>query len=161
MPPHAHPVSLVLSVNNNLRLGGCIFCVFGALELSFQLVQVFKPRQDNLFASLFNLASKEDLVENSIYFVKVENKIKLTHVSEESVEHLNEEVNCLEVGEFVVVGVDAGAEEEAGVAAVDDLIISELDKIGLVLLIAGGDEAVDFAFELDLLVVAVGSVPLG
>ncbi len=43
----------------------------------------------------------------------------------------------LEVGELVVVGVDAGAEEEAGVAPVDDLVVAELDKVGLVLLVAG------------------------
>lgn len=67
----------------------------------------------------------------------------------------------LEVGELVVVCVDAGAEEEAGVAAVDDLVVAELDKVGLVLLVARGDEAVDLALELDLFVVAVGGVPLG
>lgn len=67
----------------------------------------------------------------------------------------------LEKGELVVVCVDAGAEEEAGVAAVDDLVVAELDKVGLVLLVARGDEAVDFALELDLFVVAVGGVPFG
>lgn len=67
----------------------------------------------------------------------------------------------LKEGKLVVVCVDAGAEEEAGVAAVDDLVIAELDKVGLVLLVARGDKAVDFALELDLFVVAVGGVPLG
>ena len=66
----------------------------------------------------------------------------------------------LEVGELVIVCVDAGAEEEARVAAVDDLVVAELDKVGLVLLVAGGHEAVDFALELDLFVVAIGGVPL-
>lgn len=67
----------------------------------------------------------------------------------------------LEVSELVVVCVDAGAEEEAGVAAVDNLVVAEFDKVGLVLLVAGGDEAVNFALELDLLVVAIGGVPFG
>lgn len=48
-----------------------------------------------------------------------------------------------EVGELVVLGVDADAEEEAGVAAVDDAVVAELDEVGLVLLVARGDEAVD------------------
>lgn len=49
----------------------------------------------------------------------------------------------LEVRELVVVGVDAHAEEEARVAPVDDLEGAELDKVGLVLLVPGRDEAVD------------------
>lgn len=49
----------------------------------------------------------------------------------------------LEVRQLVVVGVDASAEEEARVAAVDDLVGAELDEVGLVLLVAGGYEAVD------------------
>ncbi len=52
-------------------------------------------------------------------------------------------MNRLQVGELVVVGVYAGAEEEAGVPAVYDLVVAELDKVGLVILVAGGDEAVD------------------
>lgn len=66
-----------------------------------------------------------------------------------------------EVGELVVVGVNAGAEEEAGVATVDDLVVAELDEVGLVFLVARRDQAVHLALELDLLVVAVGRVPLG
>lgn len=49
----------------------------------------------------------------------------------------------LEVRKLVVVGVDAGAEEEPRVTAVDNLVGAELDEIGLVLLVAGGYEAVD------------------
>ncbi len=49
----------------------------------------------------------------------------------------------LEIRELVIVGVDADAEEEAGVAAVDDFEGAEFDKVGLVFLVAGRDEAVD------------------
>ena len=49
----------------------------------------------------------------------------------------------LEVGEFVVVGVDADAEEEPRVPPVDDLVVAELDEVGLVFLVPGRDEAVD------------------
>jgi hypothetical protein len=48
-------------------------------------------------------------------------------------------VDGLEVGELVVVGVDARAEEEPRIPPVDDLVVAELDEVGLVLLVAGGD----------------------
>ena len=83
---------------------------------------------------------------NSTYLVKVKHKIQLAHVAEEAVEHLDEEVDRLQIRELVVVGVDADAEEEAGVAPVDDLEGAELDEVGLVLLVAGGDEAVDLVW---------------
>lgn len=128
---------------------------------SFQLVQVLQAREHDLLARLLNLAGEEDLVKDGVHLVEVEDEVELADVAEEGVEDLDEEVDGLEVGELVVVCVDAGAEEEPGVAAVDDLVVAELDEVGLVLLVAGGDEAVDLALELDLLVVAVGGVPLG
>lgn len=125
-----------------------------------QLIQVLQSGQNHLFARLLDLAGEEDLIENGIDLVEVEDKIELADVAEEGVEDLDEEVDGLEVGELVVVGVDAGAEEEPRVAAVDDLAVAELDKVGLVLLVPGRDEAVHLALELDLLVVAEGGVPL-
>lgn len=122
---------------------------------------MFQPCQYNLLARLFNLARQKDLVEDGIHLVKVEDEVELADVAEERIEHLYEEVDGLKEGELVVVCVDAGAEEEAGVAAVDDLVVAEFDKVGLVLLVARSDEAVDFALELDLFVVAVGGVPFG
>lgn len=68
-------------------------------------------------------------------------------------------MDCLEVGELVVVCVDADAKEEASVAAIDDFMLAKLDKVGLVFLIAGRNEAVDFAFEFYFFVVAKGRVP--
>jgi hypothetical protein len=52
-------------------------------------------------------------------------------------------VDGLQVGQLVIVRVDARAEEEACVPPVDDLVIAELDEVALVLLVAGRDEAVD------------------
>jgi hypothetical protein len=52
-------------------------------------------------------------------------------------------VDGLEVGQLVVGGVDARAEKEPRVPPVHELVVAELDKVGLVLLVAGGDEAVD------------------
>ena len=71
-------------------------------------------------------------------------------------------MNGLEVSQLVVVRVDAGAEEEPRVAPVDDLHAAELDEVGLVLLVARRDQAVDFALELDFLFVLVrGTVSEG
>jgi hypothetical protein len=60
-------------------------------------------------------------------------------------------VDGLEVGELVVVGVDARAEEEPRVPPVDDLVVAELDEVGLVLLVARRYQAVDLVI-LDSLV---------
>jgi len=104
---------------------------------------MLQPRQNNLLARLLNLAGQEHLVQDGIHLVEVEDQVELADVAEEGVEHLDEEVDRLEEGQLVVVGVDAGAEEEARVPAVDDLVVAELDEVGLVFLVARGDEAVD------------------
>jgi hypothetical protein len=71
-------------------------------------------------------------------------------------------VNCFKVCKFVVVRIYACAEEQAGIPAVDNLRgAAEFDEVRLVFLIARGDKAVDFALELDLLIVVVGAVPFG
>ena len=94
--------------------------------------------------------------------VEIEDEIQLAYVAEELIQHFYEEVDGFQIGQLVVVGIDTGAEEETGVATVDDLATAaELDEVGLMFLIAGGDEAVDFAFQLDLLIVVVWAVPLG
>lgn len=49
----------------------------------------------------------------------------------------------LQVRQLVIVGVDAHAEKQAGVPPIDDLQGAELDEVGLVFLVARGDEAVD------------------
>jgi len=97
---------------------------------------VLQPRQNYLLARLLDLAGQEDLVEDGVDLVKVENQVELADIAEEGVKNLDEEVDGLEVGELVVVGVDAGAEEEARVAAVNDLVVTELDEVGLVFLVA-------------------------
>lgn len=120
---------------------------------------MFQPREYDLLTRLFNLARQKHLVEDRIDLVKVEYKIKLADISEKGVENLDEEVDGLEEGKLVVVCVDTGAEEETGVATVHDLVVAEFDEVGLVFLVARGYETVDFALELDLLLVAKGGVP--
>lgn len=65
----------------------------------------------------------------------------------------------LQIRQLIIIRVDARAEEETRITTVDDLVVAKLDKVGLILLIAGRDEPVHLALELDFLVVAVGGVP--
>ena len=104
---------------------------------------MLQPRQHNLLACLLDLAGQEDLVQDGVDLVEVEDQVQLADVAEEGVEDLDEEVDGLEEGELIVVCVDAGAEEEAGVPPVDDLVVAELDEVGLVFLVAGRYEAVN------------------
>ena len=86
------------------------------------------------------------------YLVEVEHQIELADVVKERVlkgrgqseaerktnmsrhggmrhtEHLHEQVDCLQVCEFVVVRIHTDAEEQAGIAAVHDLMIPELAR---------------------------------
>lgn len=105
---------------------------------------MLQPRQHNSLTRLLNLARKENLIQNRIHLIEIKHQIQFTHVAEESVEHFHKEVDSLQVCELVVVCVDAGAEEESCVAAVDDLGgLPEFDEVGLVFLVPGSYEAVD------------------
>lgn len=87
--------------------------------------------EHNLFRRLLNLSSEENLVQYSIHLpavsaqcsafsficptsthlVKVENQVQLTDIAEKLIQHFHEEVYRFEIGEFIVVGVYARAEE--------------------------------------------------
>jgi hypothetical protein len=102
-----------------------------------------QPRQHNLFARLFDLTRKKYFVEDRIHLVEVEHQIQLTDIPKERIQYLYEEVYGFQVRQFIIVGIDACAEEEAGVSAVYDLgHVAELDKVGLVFLVAWRNEAV-------------------
>lgn len=85
-----------------------IVCI---IIILLEFVQVFEAREDDLLACLLDLAREEDLVEDGVDLVEVEDEVELAYVAEEGVENLDEEVNRLKVGQLVVVGVDARAEE--------------------------------------------------
>lgn len=91
--------------------------------------------------------------------MEVKHDVQLTHVREEVIERLDEEMDEFEVCHVVVADVDAEREEEAGVAAVDELQVAVLDEVGEGGL-AGGDEAVDLHLLAVALGVVAGDVPL-
>lgn len=49
----------------------------------------------------------------------------------------------LQICKLVIVRVHASAEEQAGISPVDNLVVTKLDKVGLILLVTRGDEPVD------------------
>lgn len=52
-------------------------------------------------------------------------------------------MNSFKVGELVVIGVNACAKEESCIAPIDNLVVAELDKVGLVFLVAGCYKTMD------------------
>jgi hypothetical protein len=62
------------------------------------------------------------------------------------VQHFDKEMDSLEKGQLIVVRIDADAEEQSRISAVDDLgTPAELNKVGLIFLISGSDEAMDLS----------------
>ncbi len=81
------------------------------------------------------------------HLVEVKNQVQLAHVPEEAIQDLDEEVNCLQIRQLIVIRIHTGAEEEPCIAPVDNLVIAELNEVGLVFLVSGRDKAVDlFSF---------------
>jgi len=58
--------------------------------------------------------------------VKVEDQVQFTHIAEVVVQDLHKQVHALQVGQFVVSGVHAQAEEQTSIPPVDDLVALEL-----------------------------------
>lgn len=70
------------------------------------------------------------------YLPEVEHQVQFADIAKESVENLNKEVYSLEVSELVIVCVNAGTEEEAGVSPVYDAVVAEFHEVGLMFLIS-------------------------
>jgi hypothetical protein len=78
------------------------------------------------------------------HLIEIKHQIQLTHIAEECIQYLHEEMYSFQVRQLVIVCVNACAEEEAGVTTVYDLgHVTELDEVGLVFLVARGYEAVN------------------
>lgn len=62
------------------------------------------------------------------YLVKVEDQIEFTDIAKEGIQDLDKKVDRLQVGQLVVVGINAQTKEEASIATVDDLEVAELKE---------------------------------
>mmetsp|Transcript_23004 Transcript_23004/g.34595 ORF Transcript_23004/g.34595 Transcript_23004/m.34595 type:complete len:203 (+) Transcript_23004:18-626(+) len=80
-------------------------------------------------AGFLQFARNHDLVKDVIRLVKVEDQVQLANVAEIAIEALHEVVDGFESQEFVVVSLDAGDEEEARIALVDDLEVPPLQEV--------------------------------
>jgi hypothetical protein len=80
---------------------------------------------------------------DTTYLIEIKHQIQLAYVPKETIQYLDKEMYSLKICQLVIIRVDAGAEEKPSVAPVDDLVVAELDEVGLVFLVAGSDEAVD------------------
>jgi hypothetical protein len=78
------------------------------------------------------------------HLVEVKDQIQLTNIPKERIQNLYEEMYCLQIRKLIIICVHTGAEEKSSIAAIDDLGgIPKFDEVGLVLLVARGDETVD------------------
>lgn len=102
------------------------------------------PHQESHTPEHVSFKVPSTLAPSTTHLVEVEHQIQLAHVPKERIQHLDEEVYRLQVRQFVVVCIDARAEEQPCVPSIHDLgHIAELDEVGLVLLVARRDQAVD------------------
>jgi len=111
-------------------------------------------------ACLSNFPSQKHFVDHCVHFVEIKHQIQLAHVVEILVENLNKVVYGLEVVEVVVAHIDANTKVEAGIPSIDNLEVSELDKV-CVLLIPHSHHCMNLLDQLLLLLVVEVHVPFG
>mmetsp|Transcript_3497 Transcript_3497/g.14158 ORF Transcript_3497/g.14158 Transcript_3497/m.14158 type:complete len:223 (-) Transcript_3497:242-910(-) len=77
----------------------------------FEAAKLLESLQYNFLGRLLDLSCQEELVQNEVADVEAEDQVELANAREEVVEHLDEQVDALEMRELVVVDVDAQREE--------------------------------------------------
>ena len=78
--------------------------------------------QYGIVISVKQFTSKDELVDDTIYFVEVHDQVQLASAGKIFIEKANEEVNALKMRQLVVFRVNANAEEQTSVLAVDYFI---------------------------------------
>lgn len=83
------------------------------------------------------------------YLVKVKHQVQLTHIPKKLVQHLDEEMDSLEIGKLVIIGINTDAEEQPRISPIDNLRApSEFYEIRLVFLISRRDESMYLGWPL-------------
>lgn len=91
--------------------------------------------------------------------MELEDEVDFGGVAEVLVEDLDEELDELHVGQFVVVVVDTDDEEEPQILLVEDLVIHVLDEVGESG-VSCNDQSVDVQLHLLFFSLSVRNVPL-
>jgi len=86
----------------------------------FKTVLLSDAPQHVLLATLLHLSRQQQLVQDKVCFLEVEDDVELANVAVVFVHLLHEAVNNLQCDQLIVGRVDAGDEEERGVAAIDN-----------------------------------------
>ena len=92
--------------------------------------------------------------------MKIENQIKLTNTAKVLIKHLNKKMDELEHTQLIVILIDTKSEEETGVPAVNDLMISEFEEVGHFRL-TGDDHTVRLNFNSCTFFFVIGYIPPG
>lgn len=88
-----------------------------------------------------------DVIWKASHLIKVEHQVQFTHIPKKLIQDLDEEVDCFQVCQLVIVGVNARAEEQPRISSVHDLRAAfELDEIRLIFLVSRRDKAMDLGF---------------
>ena len=75
-----------------------------------EAAKLLESLQYKFLGRLLDLSCQEELVQNEVADVEAEDQVELANAREEVVEHLDEQVDALEMRELVVVDVDAQRE---------------------------------------------------
>lgn len=101
-------------------------------------------------------------IAHDTYLVEIEHQVQLTHIPKELIQHLNKEMDSLEIGKLVIIGIDTDAEEQPRISPIDNLRAApELHEIGLVFLVSWCDETVYLGGHQLVLLVEIGHAVAG
>eukprot|EP00308_Calcidiscus_leptoporus_P017922 CAMPEP_0119375144 /NCGR_PEP_ID=MMETSP1334-20130426/33990_1 /TAXON_ID=127549 /ORGANISM="Calcidiscus leptoporus, Strain RCC1130" /LENGTH=187 /DNA_ID=CAMNT_0007393373 /DNA_START=184 /DNA_END=748 /DNA_ORIENTATION=- len=93
------------------------------------LVEQVDRRQDVVFVRLNDATVHNHLVQNEVRFLEVEHDVQLAHILKVAIECLDECVDELEDGEFILIfAFNANNEKEGRVTSIHDLVPTVLKE---------------------------------
>lgn len=111
-----------------------------------------KSSKHNVLAGLFNLACQKHFIQDSIhlsrlesishplstcttypttYLVEIKDQIQFADITKECIQHFDEKVDCFEISQLVVIGVNTYAKEQSSITTIHDLVVAILSNIHL------------------------------